>query len=551
MEEEILDRAAQLEAIFSAMSDAVLIYDTGMNVQRVNPSFLSIYGFDPVGLNLREIIRRVSCRHLDGRPLVLEDQPTPLALRGESVAGAHFLITRPDGTDAVIETSSGPMRVGDRIIGSVTVWHDITEARLAEEALRESELFLKETQKIARLGGWMANPFTDYLKWTDGVYDIIGAPRDYAPGLAEGLKFFLPQYIPVLKERLENCLTTGEPFTVECQVSTTEGKTLWTEVRGLAPAISEEHACVVGTFQDITERKRAEEAVRDSEARFKLLSETAGRLLAAEDPQEIVNDLCRAVMEHLDCQTCFHFLVDEESGRLHLSACSGIPEEEACKIEWLDYGMGVSGCVARDGVRIVVDDILNVSDPRTELVKSYGIQAYACHPLIAGGQVLGTLSFGTRTRTHFSPQDLALMKTVADEVATAMERKRLLRELNKSREELEIRVRERTGELLMANLALQEQASLLNLAHDAIVVRDLRDRVVYWNRGAEVTYGWPRDEALGKVIHDFLQTRSSKPLDEIQTCLMEDGKWEGELQPHRAQRFPHYRGESPGPAAEC
>jgi hypothetical protein len=44
------------------------------------------------------------------------------------------------------------------------------------KALQESELFLKETQRIARLGGWKANPLTDYLKWTDGVYDILEAP---------------------------------------------------------------------------------------------------------------------------------------------------------------------------------------------------------------------------------------------------------------------------------------------------------------------------------------------------------------------------------------
>lgn len=528
-EEEILNRAAQLEATIGAMSDAVLIYDTGMNVQRVNSAFVARYGFDPVGLNLREIIRRVSCRLLDGRPLILEDQPTPRALRGEKVTGASFLVTLPDGSDAVVETSSRPMQVGDHIIGSVTVWHDITEAKFAEEALRESELFLKETQKIARLGGWMANPFTDYLKWTDGVYEIIEAPRDYAPGLEKGLKFFLPQYIPVLKERLENCLTTGEPFTLECQVRTTEGKTLWTEVRGLAPVVKGERTYVVGTFQDITERKRAEQAVRDSESRFRLLSETAGRLLAAEDPQEIVDDLCRAVMEHLDCQTCFHFLVDEATGKLHLSACTGISPEESCKIAQLDYGMAISGGVARDRVQIVIEDLLNLPDPRAELIRSYGIQAYSCHPLIAGGRILGTLSFGTRTRTHFSPQDLAVMKTVADQVATAMERKRLLSELNKSREELEIRVRERTGELLMANLALQEQANLLELAHDAILVRDLHDRIVYWNRGAEKTYGWTQDEARGKVADELLQTRFPESLEEIGSVLREAGEWEGEL----------------------
>jgi hypothetical protein len=53
---------------------------------------------------------------------------------------------------------------------------DITGRKDMAKALQESELFLKETQRIARLGGWKANPLTDYLKWTDGVYDILEAP---------------------------------------------------------------------------------------------------------------------------------------------------------------------------------------------------------------------------------------------------------------------------------------------------------------------------------------------------------------------------------------
>ncbi len=152
---------------------------------------------------------------------------------------------------------------------------------------------------------------------------------------------------------------------------------------------------------DITERKRIEESLRDSEARFKLLSETAGRLLAADDPQKIVNELCRDVMAHLDCQAFFNFLVDEKAGRLHLNAWAGIPEEEARKIEWLEYGVAVCGCAARDGERIVACDIFNTPDPRTELVKSYGIQAYACHPLMIQGRIIGTLSFGTKSRRAF------------------------------------------------------------------------------------------------------------------------------------------------------
>jgi PAS domain-containing protein len=135
-------------------------------------------------------------------------------------------------------------------------------------------------------------------------------------------------------------------------------------------------------FHDVTQRRRATNQLKESEARLRLLSGTAGRLLAAENPQTVVNELCQGVMQHLDCQAFFNFLADESTGRLRLNACAGIPDEEVRKLEWLDYGVAVCGCVARDKQRMIAEDILNSSDPRANLVKSYGIQAYCCHPLM-------------------------------------------------------------------------------------------------------------------------------------------------------------------------
>lgn len=189
---------------------------------------------------------------------------------------------------------------------------------------------------------------------------------------------------------------------------------------------------LVFSLFETTERRRAEEAISRSEARLRLLSETAGRLLASEEPRGIVNDLCREVMEHLDCQAFFNFMVDESTGRLRLNACAGIPEEEMRKLEWLDYGVAVCGCAARDRVRIVAEDIFHTPDDRTELVKSYGIQAYCCHPLMAGDRLLGTLSFGTKTRARFSLDEIELMRTVADQVSLALERIRYQRALQES-----------------------------------------------------------------------------------------------------------------------
>jgi PAS domain S-box-containing protein len=76
---------------------------------------------------------------------------------------------------------------------------------------------------------------------------------------------------------------------------------------------------------------------------------------------------------------------------------------------------------------------------------------------------------------------------------------------------------------------LHEQAGLLDLTHDSIMVRDTADIVTYWNRGAEELYGWTAKEAAGKVTHDLLQTIFPVPLDEIKAVLWRAGRWEGEL----------------------
>jgi PAS domain S-box-containing protein len=80
-----------------------------------------------------------------------------------------------------------------------------------------------------------------------------------------------------------------------------------------------------------------------------------------------------------------------------------------------------------------------------------------------------------------------------------------------------------------AEETLRDHASLLDLTHDTVFVRDMGDAITYWNRGAEMLYGWSRDEAVGKVSHQLTQTIFPAPLDEINEELLRTGRWEGEL----------------------
>ena len=74
-----------------------------------------------------------------------------------------------------------------------------------------------------------------------------------------------------------------------------------------------------------------------------------------------------------------------------------------------------------------------------------------------------------------------------------------------------------------------KEARLLDLSFDAIVVRDARDCVRYWNRGAADLYGWTAEEAAGRPTHDLLQTVFSESPDSISALLQSEGRWQGEL----------------------
>jgi PAS domain S-box-containing protein len=103
-------------------------------------------------------------------------------------------------------------------------------------------------------------------------------------------------------------------------------------------------------------------------------------------------------------------------------------------------------------------------------------------------------------------------------------RRRVEAELRQTRDDLEAQVIERT-----------QQASLLNLTHDTIFVRDFTNATItYWNRGAQELYGWTAEEATGKEAHELLRTVFPAPLTGIRDELQRSGRWEGELEKTRA-----------------
>jgi PAS domain S-box-containing protein len=102
-------------------------------------------------------------------------------------------------------------------------------------------------------------------------------------------------------------------------------------------------------------------------------------------------------------------------------------------------------------------------------------------------------------------------------------RRRVEGELRQALDRLEIEVAERT-----------QQASLLNLTHDTIFVRDMNDVITYWNQGAQELYGWTAEDAVGQHAHELLRSVFPAPIEEIRAELLRFGRWDGELQKSRS-----------------
>ena len=186
---------------------------------------------------------------------------------------------------------------------------------------------------------------------------------------------------------------------------------------------------ILQRLDDVTERVRSETVMRRRKEGLALLSATSERLLMQSSAETLVSELLARLATVLGLEFYFNFLVTDDGTRLRLNASAGIDEDARALLEFLDFGEAVCGAVARDGVRVAVPDVQRSTDARHQLIRRLGIAAYVCHPLVAEGRVLGTLSFGRRDGEAFGDDELELLHAVSDQIAMALHRERLIGEL--------------------------------------------------------------------------------------------------------------------------
>lgn len=353
----------------------------------------------------------------------------------------------------------------------VVAHEDITLRRRAEETLRESERMFRAvvedlTEVICRFRADGTFIFVNevYCRFFGKTKEELVGRRWQPMAVSEE--------IPMIEAKLREMSPSKPVVVIENRVYSSTGEVRWMQFvnRGFFDAsgwLVETQA--VG--RDITDRKQAEAALGQSQARFRLLFEAIADAVLVFGVRQDGFPLQFADVNPSACQ----LLGYAREELLALSPLDLLPLDEAARLPALAAQLVWDGHLVAEVVHVRKD--------------------------------------GTRL-----PVELSLSKFELDGRPMGLA---LLRDATERR-----RVQEIQAKLLEQ---LREKAVLLDTTHEAILVRALDARIRFWNRGAQELYGWTGDEVEGQLSHELLNTRFPKSMAEIESEFLQTGRWSGEL----------------------
>ncbi|MDR3418485.1 MAG: PAS domain S-box protein [Nevskia sp.] len=205
--------------------------------------------------------------------------------------GIETRILRPDETVRyVLAEDDVEFDSEGRLVRIVGFLQDITERKHAEQAIQDALTELQEAQRAARFGSWRLESATNEVTWTDEIFGMFGMTRRTAvPPYTEHHRLFTKESFARLQAALHRTEKEGVPYELDLETVRADGSNGWMLARGAAVRdIKGQIVGVRGTALDISQRKRAERALAESQARFRALTENSSDLTVVLDAEGIV-----------------------------------------------------------------------------------------------------------------------------------------------------------------------------------------------------------------------------------------------------------------------
>jgi PAS domain S-box-containing protein len=312
--------------------------------------------------------------------------------------------------------------------------YDITDRKQTETALKQSEArFRLMVESAKEYAIFTLDPNGVITSWNVGAKNLLGYSEAEIIGCNNRILYSLEDNAQDRSGwELQTAQTQGQAEN-ECWHIRKDGSRLWGS--GFVMPLRDEADGVQGfikIMRDITSQRQAEE-------RLRLLYDITSDLLAVEQPMTLMHNLFSKLSPQLGLDYYYNYIVESKDKRLilHLQNYEGITQEMAEAIEWLEFGEDLCGWVAQERQQLILYYAQIATHPHAQTHRDLGATAYAGQPLIVQERLLGTICFGSRTRTRFTREEIDLLQLMSEQIAIALDRANLIVSVQQHAEQLQ------------------------------------------------------------------------------------------------------------------
>lgn len=309
--------------------------------------------------------------------------------------------------------------------GVVCYFYDLTERQKWEATLLASEERLRLATQAAELGIWTWQPDGDIVVWeNERPYEIFGMSRTEPPLTAARFKaeFLQPEDLDTFEKSFGRTLQIKAPLLCECRIRRMDGQLRWIEFTGRA-VDGEENVRLIGTVQDITDRREAEKALRESEARHRFAVTVADTIRPLADPVDVRAEASRVLGERLGANRVLYFEVQGEDYVVERDYTDAAPSMVG-RYPIASFGPELLA-VYRDGRTVAeadVDALSSLTMGEKEAFAAVQIRSYIGVPLVKDGVFVAGFGVHASTVREWTPTEIALTEETAERTWAAVER---------------------------------------------------------------------------------------------------------------------------------